>query len=291
MIEKYIGKVICNDNIETLKKFPKGSIDCVVTSPPYDDLRDYKGYNFEHEDLANQLFRVTKDGGVVVWVIRDAVKNGDRTLSSYRQAIHFQEIGFNVYDVVIFAKKSSTLPHENRFPDVFEYMYIFSKGLPKTVNLIKDRKNKYAGTTLYGDRTVREKDGELSVRKPRKVRQYGTRGNIWDYSIGFNNSTTDKRAFDHPATFPEKLARDHIYVWTNEGDIVLDPFCGSGTTPKMAYLMNRNYIGIDISEKYCKIARKRLLKYEGKQKPQSYWDKILNPAKYVKDHSINRFFK
>jgi site-specific DNA-methyltransferase (adenine-specific) len=287
---KYLNQILNGNHLEILKDFPDNSIDLVITSPPYDDLRVYKGYIFNYKDLAKELLRVVKQGAVIVWVIKDAVKNGNRTLTSYKHALFFQEIGFNVFDVMIFSKTTTSLPHTNRFSDTFEYMFIFSKGIPKTINMIKDRKNKYAGTKTWGKRKIREKNGELSERGITKVNPFGIRTNIWEYSVGYQKTTSDKIAFDHPATFPEALVRDHIYAWSNEGDIVLDPMVGSGTTIKMAYLMNRNFIGIDISEEYCNISKQRLEKYKNKQKPKEYWDSLLNPLIENKQKRLDQFF-
>ena len=250
--------ILQGDCIEEMKKFSNNSIDLVVTSPPYDDLRNYNGYSFEFEKIAKELFRIIKEGGVVVWVVKDSVKEGNRSLNSYRQAIYFQKIGFNVYDVIIYVKSCCGNPHKKRYRDSFEYMFVLSKGLPKTINLLDDRKNKYGGQTSRGQHTKREISGELTKRKKVVVSEYGVRYNLWEYSTGMNNSTSDKIAFNHPAIFPERLVEDHIKSWSNEGDLVLDPMCGSGTTCKMALLNYRKTIGIEISEEYCNIAKSRI---------------------------------
>jgi site-specific DNA-methyltransferase (adenine-specific) len=163
-----------------------------------------------------------------------------------------------VFDVMIYSKTSGGMPHKNRYRDAFEYMFILSKGIPKTINLIKDRKNKWGGTTTYGKCNVREKDGTLGKRKPIEVAMLGYRYNIWEYATGKGHTTSDKIAWQHPAMFPEKLAYDHIISWSNEGDLILDPFLGSGTTCKMAKQLGRNYIGIDISQEYIDIAKERV---------------------------------
>jgi DNA modification methylase len=251
-------KIYNEDCLDTMARMPDGFVDLTVTSPPYDNLRDYKGYCFDFENVAKELYRITKQGGVVVWVVKDSVKKGDRSLTSYRQAIYFQDLGFNVYDVIIYEKAGCGKPHPKRYRDSFEYMFIFSKGLPKNVNLISDRKNFYGGQTQRGKNTIRGIDGKLTERKKTLVAEYGVRFNLWRYATGMNNSTSDKYAFNHPAIFPEKLANDHIISWSNEGDLVYDPFMGSGTTAKMAILNNRNFIGSEISKEYCEIAEKRI---------------------------------
>lgn len=256
MIE--INKNYNESNLETMARMPDNFIDLTVTSPPYDNLREYKGYSFQFENVANELFRVTKQGGVVVWVVKDSTIKGNKTLTSFRQCIYFQSIGFNVYDTMIYSKKSGGLPHRGRYRDSIEFMFVFSKGKPKTIKLIKDRENKYGGTYTFGKTTVREKDGTLGDRKQRLVEEFGYRYNIWEYATGKGNTTSDTVAFEHPAIFPEQLANDHIISWSNEFDLIYDPFMGSGTTAKMAIKNNRNWIGSEISEEYCSIIEQRV---------------------------------
>lgn len=246
----------CGDCLEIMKTMENNSIDLTITSPPYDDLRDYNS-NINFEEIARDLYRITKDGGVVVWVVGDKVKNGSKSLTSFKQALLFNEIGFNVYDVIIYEKTSPSAPHKNRYFNAFEYMFIFSKGKPKTINLLCDRKNKWAGT-YSGVITKREKDGSLTMKEKKLVNEYSIRTNIWTYAVGNNKSTSDKIAFQHPAIFPEKLVEDNIISWSNENDIILDCFMGSGTTGKMCKLLNRNFIGIEIDEKYFEIAKERI---------------------------------
>ena len=253
-----MNDLICGDNIEILKGLDDNCIDLTVTSPPYDGLRDYNGYSFDFEGVAQQLLRVTKEGGVIVWVVGDAVVKGSETGTSFRQALHFKEIGFNLHDTMIF-HKSPHFPEKNRYPQTFDYMFVFSKGKPKTYNPIIDHKNKpdsHRGGEIVRCSTL--KDGEHTKKIRPKPREYSKRWNIWWFSIGYLSQTNDKIAYKHPAIFPEKLATDHITSWSNEGDIVLDPFVGSGTTCKMAKQLNRNYIGIDISQEYIDIAEERL---------------------------------
>lgn len=253
-------QLINGDCLQEMKKIRNNFIDLVVTSPPYDDLRNYNS-NFDCEKIAIELYRILKSGGVAVWVIGDKVEKGSKTLTSYKQAITFKNVGFKVYDVIIYEKTSPSAPHKNRYFNSFEYMFILSKGKPKTVNLIADRKNKYAGT-YSGVVTKREKDGNLSKKGKKLIKEYGIRTNIWSYAVGNNKSTKDRIAFKHPAIFPEKLAEDHILSWSNPGDIVLDPFLGSGTTGKMALLNNRNFIGIEIDEEFFNIAKERITSYK-----------------------------
>lgn len=259
MIEKYFeiqNSIIYNDDcLNVLKQLNDCSIDVVITSPPYDDLRNYKGYSFDFENIANQLYRVLKDGGVIVWVVNDAVIDGGQSGTSFRQALYFQQIGFKIYDTMIWNKGSFAFPSNDRYHQVFEYMFVFSKGKPKTMNFIKDRKNLYVG--IRGA-SGRDKDGNRNTGSSEVREEYGKRFNIWNYPIGGNHSASDEFAFQHPAIFPQQLVRDHLTTWTNENDIVLDPFAGSGTTLKIANQMNRKNIGIEISKQYCDIIVKRL---------------------------------
>lgn len=237
---------IYNENcLDTMSRMSDGLIDLVVTSPPYDDLRSYEGYSFDFEPIAKELFRVVRDGGVVVWVVGDSVKNGTESGTSFKQALYFKEVGFNLHDTMIFEKNSSTFPARatsNRYTQIFEYMFILSKGKP-TANLILDKANKWAG----------HKDFSGKLKNP--VPDFSPRNNIWKYTTSFNG-------VEHPAPFPEQLAEDHIKTWSQEGDTVYDPFMGSGTTAKMSALNNRHYIGSEISSDYCTTARERLREVE-----------------------------
>ncbi|MDP3726638.1 MAG: transcriptional repressor LexA [bacterium] len=260
-IQKYnelpLNKIICGDAIDVMKTFPPSSIDLVITSPPYDELRNYKGYDFDFEGIARGLLRVIKQGGVVVWVVGDETIKGDETGSSFRQALYFKECGFKLFDTMIYSKPPRGAVGNNKtYWQSFEYMFILSKGYPKTINLIKDRENKEARNGDNG--TKRLQNGELLQLKRGGYGEFGRRKNIWEYNIGKGHSTSDNIAFEHPAIFPEKLARDHIYTWSNKHDVVYDPMMGSGTVAKMCILEERNYIGSEISKDYCNIAQKRI---------------------------------
>jgi len=264
---EFLNKHIHSDFIIVANNIPDNVIDLTVTSPPYDDIRTYnkkvktnKGekYSFDFETIVDELYRITKEGGIVVWVVGDQVKNGGETGNSLRQALTFIDKGFLLYDTMIYMKNGAPFPEKKRYSQVFEYMFVFSKGKPKTINILKDKKNKWAGYTNFGKRVMRTKDGELKEMPKFKISEYGNRYNVWKYSTGKNYSTKDEIAFTHPAIFPEELAEDHILTWSNEGDIVLDPMVGSGTTTKMAKLNNRNFIGFDINEEYISIANQRI---------------------------------
>jgi site-specific DNA-methyltransferase (adenine-specific) len=266
MIE--LNKIYNEDCLEGMKRIPDGFVDLTVTSPPYDNLRTYNGnieqWSFEKfQAIAKELYRVTADGGVVVWVVGDATVKGSETGTSFRQALYFMKCGFNLHDTMIYQKNSLPMNH-NRYEQDFEYMFIFSKGRPKTFNPIRvpckypegenARKNSYFSETAEINRRARS----LKQRKP--VGKDKIKGNVWQYAVGKNHSTKDEIAFNHPAIFPEQLANDHIISWSNAGDVVLDPFMGSGTTAKMALLNNRNYIGFELDEHYCEIANERIRK-------------------------------
>jgi len=249
-----LNEIICGDAVEVMKKLPKNSIDLTVTSPPYDKLRNYNGYKFDFEKIAEGLFDVTKKGGVVVWVVGDKIIKGNRTLTGFKQALFFQEIGFNVHDVMIYRKKNTPFMRSNAYTNCYEFMFIFSNGSPKTFNPLQINTVRQGKEMLpfgKGPDAVNKKIlGEL---KPKK-----TMTNIWSYAVGLHGSTSDRIAFEHPAIFPEKLAEDHILSWTNKKDVVFDPMCGSGTTCLMAALNGRHYIGCDISKEYVNLTEKRL---------------------------------
>ena len=243
---------VYNENcLDTMKRMPDNFVDLTVTSPPYDNLRTYHGYSFDFESIAKELFRVTKKGGVVVWVVGDATIKGSETGTSFKQALYFKEIGFNLHDTMIYQKKSCYAhdPRNMRYKAIFEYMFILSKCKPKTYNEIKDVKNKHAGKILKGT-AGRDKKGNKRKLKDIVISDFQARSNIWMLS-------TDHKS-NHPAIFPEKLANDHIISWSNENDLVYDPFAGSGTTLKMAKLNKRNYIGSEVAKEYIPIINQRI---------------------------------
>ena len=249
------------DCLEGLRQLEDKSVDLVVTSPPYDDLRVYKGYSFDFENIARELFRVLKEGGVIVWVVNDGTKNGSESGTSFRQALFFMNIGLNLHDTMIYAKTNYVPLTHNRYEQQFEYMFIISKGKPKTFNPLKI-KCVTAGTSRsysYICATTKENSAIRSGREEKTIiNEFKIKPNIWFYECGKDNTSKDDYVFDHPATFPEKLAKDHIFSWSKENDLVIDPFAGSGTTLKMAKQNNRRFIGFEISEDYVKICLKRL---------------------------------
>lgn len=261
-INNFIGRIINGNCAEILSTMESNCIDLVVTSPPYDDLRDYtkeSAWNFNSfKKIAKQLYRVMKDGGVVVWVVGDSVIKGNKSLTSFKQALYFQQVGFNMFDVMIYEKAGTAPPHKKRYFNAYEYMFVLSKGLPKTINLIEDKPNKWANHSTFGNVTRREQDGSLTSKGKKVIKPFGIRTNIWRYNNGKGFATKDEIAYEHPAIFPEKLVEDHIVSWSDEGEVVLDPFCGSGTVAKVATALRRRWVGIEISKEYCEIANKRL---------------------------------
>lgn len=257
-----INHIYNEDCLETMKRMPDNFVDMTLTSPPYDNLRDYKGYTFDFEGIARELFRITKDGGVVVWVVGDATINGSESGTSFKQALFFKEIGFNLHDTMIYRSGKPPLTH-NRYEQEFEYMFVFSKGSPKTFNPIKVETAE-AGAVRnrnYGEKIGAKNESKNAVRHREEITTVADtkiKYNIWSYATGMGGSTKDKYAFEHPAIFPEALASDHIKSWSNEGDLVYDPMIGSGTTGKMAVMLKRNFIGSEISEEYTKLAEERI---------------------------------
>lgn len=248
-----LNKIYNENCLETMARMPDGFVDLTVTSPPYDTLRAYNGFDFDFRPIAKEIWRVTKEGGVVVWVVGDATINGSETGSSFKQALYFLQLGFNLHDTMIY-EKASRIPTEGRYYNLFEYMFVCSKGKPKTINFINDHRNVTFGAVKRKDAVINKgqnvkKDAFLMTP------EYSRRGNIWRYPTGANDST------DHPAVFPEPLARDHILSWSNEGDLVYDPFMGSGTTAKAAHQLKRRWIGSEISAEYVELANKRLEPY------------------------------
>ena len=248
---QWVDTIQCGDSSELLRRLPDGCIDLTVTSPPYDNLRKYNGFDWDFNAIAGELFRVTKPGGVVVWVVGDGTVDGSETGTSFRHALYFKDVaGFRLHDTMIW-RKTNPLPQvrQPRYASCFEYMFVFSKGRPKTFNPIM-RKTKCGGRRY--DSTCKNMGGENGrTKKDFEINLESVQYNVWDMQVARNKTK-------HPAVFPEQLAHDHIVTWSNPGDIVLDPFMGSGTTAVAAIKEGRHFIGFDISEEYCGIARDRI---------------------------------
>jgi DNA modification methylase len=257
MIEKDITYNECC--MDTMAKMPDAFLDLTITSPPYDNMRNYNGYSFPFEDVVRELYRVTKKGGIVVWIINDQTVKGSESGTSFRQALFFMANKWKLHDTMIYKKINPTPNSGTRYQQSFEYMFVFSKGKPKTSNIkLVPRRNKHNDKRKYRNKNfTRNIDGEFK-KSEFHFAENVPRSNVWEYSIGGNNTTTDKEAFEHPAIFHEKMVEDHILSWSNVGDIIYDPCAGSGTTQKMSILNNRHYIASEISETYCDIIKRRL---------------------------------
>ena len=238
------------DCLETMKAMYGGTVDLTITSPPYDSLRVYNGYSFDFPQVAKSLYEITKDGGVLVWIVGDETTKGSESGTSFRQALGLKDAGFNLHDTMIW-RKTNPMPKfkHKRYSDVFEYMFVLSKGQPKTFNPLM-QPNKRAGE-LYDYTAKLKTTGKIRTKKTFNINTERYRDNIWEIAVSRNET-------EHPAVFPEKLVSDHILSWSNEGDIVYDPFMGSGTTAIAAKKLNRNYIGSEISPEYCALANSRL---------------------------------
>ncbi len=251
-----INKIYNENCLITMSQMPDNFVDLTITSPPYDDLRNYNGFYFEFEKIVNELFRVTKNGGIVIWVVADATKNGSETGTSFKQALFFMKIGFNLHDTMIYYKNNPMPTAGKRYHQHFEYMFCFSKDSPKTFNPLTEH-CRYNGMANMKNRG---KNGELNYKKIERTTEKKV-GNVFFYSIGGGISTKDNIAYQHPAIFPEQLVIDQIKTWTNENDLVYDCFMGSGTTAKAAILLNRKWLGSEISTEYVEIAYQRIKPY------------------------------
>ena len=253
-------KLLQGDCLEVMKDIPDGSVDLTVTSPPYDDLRTYNGNNSLWSEqfwkgVIEDLYRITKTGGSVVWIVGDATVNGSETGTSFKQALWAKDCGFDLHDTMIYQKTNFSMPSATRYHQTFEYMFVFSKGKP-CFNGIKDRTNIYAGSSTYGRNTVTQADGSKKEVAKKVYSKFGLRHNVWLKST--TGQTGESKKYKHPAMFPVDLAQDHILSWSNEGDTVLDPFLGSGTTGVACVNTGRDFIGIELDEAYFGIAQDRI---------------------------------
>jgi site-specific DNA-methyltransferase (adenine-specific) len=260
-----INQVLHGTCPETLKQIPDNFVDLTITSPPYDNLR--KNYNsiWDFENTAKELYRITKKGGILIWVVGDATIKGSETLTSFKHALFFKNnCGFNMHDTMIYHKNNPMPLNHNRYEQTYEYMFVLAKGKPKTFNpihipLVSPQKEKIDHHHQNNYQRGNKKRGHNNKK---------IKGNIWSYNIGWNQSSSDKEAFSHPAIMPETLVADHIHSWSLPGELVFDPFSGSGTTAKMAALAGRAYLAIDCNEKYVELAKKRIENSLSKQKTQ-----------------------
>lgn len=264
-----LNTIYNEDCLVGMKRIPDGSVGLTVTSPPYDNLRSYNGNNEAWnetvwKEVIKELYRVTVDGGVVVWIVGDSTVNGSETGTSFKQALHFKDVGFRLHDTMIWSKPSFTAVGalKTRYAQTFEYMFVFSKGKIKTFNALKDRKTTSRSKVKTG--TIRQKDGSMRPVSNRgsQYREFGIRYNVWNMPPVMSNIERT----GHPAQFPEQLANDHIISWSNEGDTVLDPFIGSGTTAIACLNTGRNYIGFELDETYYNLSLERIEKHKVEMK-------------------------
>jgi DNA modification methylase len=252
-----VPTIIVGDVLQALDLLPDQSVQCIVTSPPYDDLRTYGGYSWDFEKTAHELHRVLCAGGVLCWNVGDSVQDGSETLTSFKQAIYFKEVvGFRVHDTMIYEKLNFGHPEKVRYHQLFEYVFVLSKGAPRCFNPLRDKPNAWAGTGTWGKNTVRERDGSMTARTRNIITEFGMRGNVWRGKTSGQERGTQGSL--HPAAMPEWLACDLMLSWSNPGDTVLDPFGGSGTTALVAQRHGRSAILIELNPAYVEIARKRL---------------------------------
>lgn len=256
-----INKTYNENCLDTMQRMEDGFIDLTITSPPYDNLRTYNGYSFDFESIAKELYRVTKQGGVVVWVVGDATIDGSETGTSFKQALFFKECGFNLHDTMIYHRQGCfPMDNHHRYYQDFEYVFILSKGKPNTFNPIKEQSIRKPKTKIYKRKLVENVKGSTLASGTSNGNK--SLGNVWYIPSGSTTSTNDKIAFSHPAIFPEKLVYYHMKTWSNENDLVYDCFMGSGTVAKTAICANRNWIGSEISKEYCDIIDERLKPYQ-----------------------------
>jgi len=252
--------LIVGDAVPVLKGMDI-SVDLTVTSPPYDNLRDYNGYIFNAENMLSAIYSVTRPGGVCVWVVGEKI-NGGRSLTSFDHAFTGRNVGWTVHDVMIYQKRNTPFMRANAYTNCYELMIVFSRGKPDTFNPLTEPTKRSGWETAVSNKGP----DAVNRKRPVKLKKTKTKTNIWRYAVGLGGTTSDKIAFKHPAVFPEKLAEDHILSWSNPGDLILDPMCGSGTTCKMASINDRQYIGIDISEEYIDIAKTRIAELNAHEK-------------------------
>jgi site-specific DNA-methyltransferase (adenine-specific) len=268
---QFVNNVIHGDCVEGMARLPSECIPLTVTSPPYDHLRHYGGQVFDLDkfrDVADQLFRITMPGGVVVWVVQNQIVDGGESAEGFRQCLHFRELGFRLHNTIIMARNGRRSPSTVRYVPSPEYAFVLSKGRPRAINLIQDRPNSTAGERLK--QSIRFPDGSLVTRtyETKFTPDLGQRGTVWVYDAGYHKTTKDQFAFEHPALMPEAMARDLIWSWSRPGDLVFDPMCGAGTTCKMAVLLGRHFLGLEIVARYCDIARERVRQAEEDKRGQ-----------------------
>lgn len=253
-----MNRIHLSDCVTGMRTLPDGCIPLTVTSPPYDNLRQYGGQPFDFEAVARELWRVTAPGGVVAWVVQDEIVDGSETGTTCRQQLFFQSLGFRVHNRIVMVNPGTRWPGRTRYGGPLELALVLSKDAPRTTRLIRDAPNKTAGRLKTFVRRTWDGRTEQTGPKVYPVGTWGVRGNVWVYPRGFNQSSKDRRDFDHPALMPEAMAEDLIVSFSKPGELVFDPFTGAGTTAKMAFLNHRRYLGYEDHEPYYRRALERL---------------------------------
>ena len=244
------------------REIGEGAVDLIVTSPPYDGVRQYGGHRFRFNEVADICGFVLAPGGVLVWIVNDSIdREGSETMTSFKMALTFRErVGLRLNDTMIYHKVHLGNPTVVRYPQSFEYMFVFSNGAPKTVNLLRDQKSIHGGRKTRNSGTGRKKDGAPhQYDKPRIRPEYHLRSNVWTYYVGGGHTAPDfPRAFEHPALMHLQLATEHILSWSNPGDLVFDPLAGSGTTLRAAKNLGRRAVGIEVHKPYVDLMVERM---------------------------------
>lgn len=253
------NSLACCECVDGMRALPPASIPLTITSPPYDQTFEYGGHLWDHEKfmlVARELWRVAMQGGVVSWVVRDQIADGDQSASSFRQALFFKGLGFRLHNTIIIEKQIIRGISRVRYGVAPEFAFVFSKGRPRTINLIEDKENKFGGRHMRF--STRSRDGTKCKTAKALIRPFGVRGNVWRYTTGSRVTAKEDYAYDHPALMPERLAHDLIVSWSRPGDLVLDPFGGAGTTAKMALLGHRRYLSMEAHRPYHDLAVRRM---------------------------------
>lgn len=258
-----INTILHGDSAEVMQSFPDKCIPLTVTSPPYAKMRLYGGHDYTWEtfkSVATQLVRITMEGGVICWVVRNQIVKERENLQAEKEKLFFaDDLGLWPHQTIIGAPKGVPLPQSRRYASNFDYVYVFSKGHPRIVNIIRDRRNSRFGD-LKSNRLIRESNGSerLACGGEYAIAKWGFRSNLWSYSTGGNHTATDRISAKHPARMGEPLAEDLIISFSKPGDLVFDPFAGAGTSLKMALLNQRQWLGVEIFDEYVELIEKRM---------------------------------
>jgi site-specific DNA-methyltransferase (adenine-specific) len=264
----------CRDVLPTLS-----GINGAITSPPYENLRAYgSAPPCDTFAVIREIAAVLGMGGVCMWNVADQVVNGGESGTSFKQALHAMDCGLRLHDTMIYCKEGVTFPDSNRYHPAFEYMFVFSKGVPRHFNGIADWRNKWGGSPMHG--TDRQPSGDVTPINGigRPVLSYGLRRNWWPLANAYTGETKG-----HPAPMPYEMAAGHVLTWTAPGDTVLDPFMGSGTTGIACARLGRRFVGIEIEPRYFDLACRRIERAERQPDLFMHYAQTPRPARVVDD--------